>query len=164
MLLRPCADIDEWGIQQLYLNAVPRLAQQAEMPPHAHHSGPTRGYVLEEGGEVMAYLEVRRGTAGAWLNAIVHPQAEQYAQTVIAHGLALLGPQWPAPVYCCVRRYQEWLSDPLESLGFEQFYSTAVMVKRLVVPAAEERVQARVLAHSKITTPVVHSQDSRFRV
>jgi len=159
--LRPCTDLDNWGIQQLYTNTAPQLAQQAEMPPRAHHSGPLRGYVLEEGGEVIAYLEIRRGPAGAWFNTFVHPQAEQYARRVIACGLTLLGPRWSAPVYCCARRYQEWLREPLQSLGFELFNSTAMMVKRLVVPAAEpERAPsaAHALVRPKVTTPIVRSQ------
>jgi hypothetical protein len=159
--LRPCVETDAWGIQQLYLNTAPRLAQQAEMLPRPHRSGATRSYVLEENGEVMAYLEIRRGASGAWLNTIIHPQAEQHARGVVALGLARLGRRWSAPVYCCVRRYQDWLGHPLQSLGFESFSSTAVMVKRLVVPVAEpERVPASVLVHSKVTTPIVHSQDS----
>jgi hypothetical protein len=158
-VLRPCADQDLWGIQQLYLNTVPRLAQQAEAPPHIHHSDMARGYVMEEGGEVVAYLEAKRGTAGALFNAIIHPQAEQHAHAVILHGMALLGPRWSLPMYCCVRRYQEWLWEPLESLGFELFSSTAVMVKRLVLPAAEpERAPAHVLVQSKVTTPIAHSK------
>jgi len=114
----------------------------------------------------MAYLEIRRGASGAWLNTVVHPQAEQHARGVIALGLARLGRRWSAPVYCCVRRYQDWLGHPLQSLGFEAFNSTAVMVKRLVVPVVEpERAPsaASVLVHSKVTTPVVHSQDSHSR-
>jgi hypothetical protein len=159
--LRPCTDADLPGVQQLYLNTVPRLAQQAEMPPHLHHSGTARGYVMEENGEVVAYLEVRRGAAGALFNTIIHPQAEQQARQVVAQGLAVLGAQWSLPVYCCVRRYQEWLWKPLESLGFELFNSTAVMVKRLVVPIAEpERVATRVLVQPKVTTPIVRSNGS----
>jgi hypothetical protein len=158
--LRPCADSDGWGIQQLYLNTTPQLAQQAETSPRVYRSGPTRGYVLEEGGEVIAYLEIRRGPAGAWFNTFVHPQAEQCARRVIARGLTLLGPRWSAPVYCCVRRYQEWLSAPLQSLGFERFSATAVMVKRLAVPVAEpERVPSPALVH-KVTTPIVRSKAS----
>ena len=161
LFLRPCAESDSWGIQQLYLNTAPQLAQQAEMSPPVHRSGPTRGYVLEEGGEVIAYLEIRRGPAGAWFNTFVHPQAEQYAKRVIARGLTLLGPRWSAPVYCCARRYQEWLREPLQSLGFELFNSTAVMVKRLVVPVAEpERVPAHGLVQTKVTTPIVRSSGS----
>jgi hypothetical protein len=162
LALRSATDDDLWGIQQLYLNTAPRLAQQAEMLPHIHHSSIARGYVLEEGGEVMAYLEIRRGAAGALFNAVVHPQAEQYARDIVAQGLALLGQRWSSPVYCCVRRYQEWLWDPLESLGFELCDSMAVMVKRLIVPAAEpERIPAHVLVRPKATTPIVHSRDSR---
>jgi len=161
LALRSSAEADLWGIQQLYLNTVPRLAQQAEMLPHIHRSGIARGYVLEEGGEVIAYLEIRRGAVGALFNAIVHPQAEQYARDIVAQGLALLGQRGSLPVYCCVQRYQEWLWDPLESLGFELFDSMAVMVKRLVVPVAEpERAPAHVLVRPKATTPIVHVRHS----
>jgi hypothetical protein len=163
LALRPCADSDHWGIQQLYMNTAPQLAQQAEMSPRGHRSGPLRGYVLEEGGEVVAYLEIRRGPVGAWFNTFVHPQAEQYARRVIACGLTLLGPRWSAPVYCCARRYQEWLREPLQSLGFELFSSTAMMVKRLVVPVAEpERAPsaAHALVQPKATTPAVRSSGS----
>ena len=161
MVLRPCTDADLAQVQQLYLNTVPRLAQQAEIPPHIHHSGTARGYVMEEDSEALAYLEIRRGAAGALFNTIIHPQAEQHAREVMAQGLALLGPQWSLPVYCCVRRYQEWLWDPLASLGFELCSSTAVMVKRLVVPISEpERVTAHVLVQPKVTTPIVRSNGS----
>ena len=50
-------------------------------------------------------------------------------------------------MYCCVRRYQEWLWRPLESLGFELFGSMAVMVKRLVVPV--DRAVSGRLAHAR---------------
>ena len=158
--LRRCAETDTWSIQQLYLNTVPRLAQQAETLPSAHHSSTMCSYVLEEGGEATAYLEIRRGPCGAWFNVVIHPQAERCASQVITHGLAQLGPSWTTPVYCCVRRYQEWLQEPLQSLGFEPFTSTAVMVKRLIVPVVEDRVPTPVLVQPKATTPVVRSQIS----
>ena len=162
-LLRPCVDTDLWGIQQLYLNTVPRLAQQAQAPPHTHHSSTVHGYVMEEGGEAVAYLEIQRGAAGALFNTLIHPQAEQQAREVIAQGLALLGQRWSLPVYCCVRRYQEWLWDPLQSIGFELSSSVAMMVKRLVVPATEsERVAAPVLVQPKVTTPIVRSQHFKY--
>jgi len=147
----------------LYLNIAPKLAQQAEVPPHVHHSSAARGYVLEEGGEVSAYLDVRSGPAGALLSAIIHPQAESCAQSIIAQGIALLGERKSLPVHWCVRRYQEWLWGPLQALGFEPLTSAAVMVKRLVVPAAEaERVPgtAHVLVR-KVTTPIARSQNIR---
>jgi len=117
LALRSCVDADLWGIQQLYLNTVPRLAQKAEMLPHIHRSSTAHGYVMEEDGEVMAYLEIRRGSTGALFNSIVHPQAEHHARDIVAQGLTLLGQRWSLPVYCCVRRYQEWLWNPLESLA-----------------------------------------------
>jgi hypothetical protein len=162
-LMRPCEARDRWGVQQLYANTVPRLAQLAEGPPRLYRSGALRCYVLEDQMEIVAYLQVRRGPNGAWFNVFVHPRVEKKASAVIEYGLSLFGSNWNAPIYCCVRRYQEWLHRPLEALGFESFGATAVMVKHLVrlidepemtmVPALESR--------AKVTANVAHPHGSR---
>ena len=131
-LLRLCETRDEWGVRQLYINTAPRLVQQAEATPRLHRTGAVRGYVLEDQLDIVAYLEVRRGSDGAWFNVFVHPRAEACASDVIQYGLSLFGSNWNAPIYCCVRRYQAWLHRPLATLGFEPFGSSAVMVKHLV--------------------------------
>lgn len=157
--LREAASLDAWAIQQLYYNTTPRLAQLAEAMPSLRRSGVARGYVLVEDGELTAYLEIRCGPVGAWFNVMIHPEAETCAQQVLAQGLGLLGAQWDKPVYCCVRRYQEWLWDPLLALGFEPFISSLMLVKRLVVPVTEPTLAPALEAH-KFTSPAVRSATS----
>ena len=60
--------------------------------------------------------------------------------------LAELGPAWDKPIFCGVRRYQEWLRRPLESIGFESFGASVLMVKHLVAHVAEPEP---VLAHAQ---------------
>ena len=154
-LLRACQSGDEWGVQQLYHNTVPRLAQLADSAPRMYRSGAVRGYVLEDQQEVAAYLQVRRGPDGAWFSLLLHPRAEARAAAIIEYGLSLFGPNWNAPIYCGVRRYQEWLSHPLESLGFEHHGSTVVMVKHLV-SLIQEPEAALVPGLEKVTAPLAH--------
>ena len=154
-LLRPCQPDDEWGVHQLYHNTVPRLAQLADGPPRMYRSGAVRGYVLEDQQEIAAYLQVRRGPDGAWFNLLVHPRAEARAAAVVEYGLSLFGTNWTAPIYCGVRRYQEWLGHGLTTLGFEHHSSTVMMVKHLVNLISEPEL-AKVPNLEKVTAPLVH--------
>lgn len=154
-LLRPAQASDEWGVHQLYHNTVPRLAQLADGAPRMYRSGAVRGYVLEDQQEIMAYLQVRRGPDGAWFDLLLHPQAEAQATAVVEYGLSLFGSNWRAPIYCGVRRYQEWLGRPLAALGFEQYGSTVIMVKHLVNLIYEPE-PAKVPALDNVTAPLAH--------
>lgn len=135
-VLRDWEDADTWAIQQLYFNTAPRLAHLAEGVPLAGRSG-ARGYVYEEKGELAAYVEMRRGPRGAWFNLIVHPDAESRSAQIMSAALSRLGAGWDKPIFCGVRRYQEWLHRPLESLGFEAFGASVLMVKHLVAHVVE---------------------------
>lgn len=154
-LLRPCQPEDEWGVHQLYHNTVPRLAQLADGAPRMYRSGAVRGYVLEDHEEITAYLQIRRGPDGAWFNLLVHPRAEARAAAVVEYGLSLFSPTWVAPIYCGVRRYQEWLGRGLVQLGFEPYGWTVLMVKHLVNLIAEPET-GKVPALEKVTAPLVH--------
>ncbi len=159
-IMRLSESHDEWGIQQLYCNIAPRLVQQAEGLPNVHRTGAVRGYVLEDQMEIVAYLQIRRGPDGAWFNVLIHPRAEARASQVIQFGLSLFGSNWNAPIYCGVRRYQEWLRRPLESLGFEGFGSSVVMVKHLVKMVLEpepelSRAHALVDSGAKVAAHMV---------
>ncbi len=152
-IMRPCEPRDQWGVQQLYANTVPRLAQLAEGLPRMYRTGAVRCYVLEDQLEIVAYLQVRRGPDGAWFNVFVHPRAEARAVQIIEYGLSLFGPNWNAPIYCCVRRYQEWLQRPLEALGFEASGASAVLAKHLVNLIGEpEPVNVHAVeSHARVT-------------
>jgi hypothetical protein len=154
--LRPCEDIDAWPVQQLYFNTAPRLAHLAEGPPQAGRVDGVHGYVYEDEDSLAAYVELRRGPRGAWFSLLVHPNAESLAPQITGQALGQLGPAWDKPIYCGVRRYQEWLRRPLESLGFEPSGSSVLTVKHLVAHVAQPEsvlAHAHALEHAKITTP-----------
>ncbi|HLF29190.1 MAG TPA: hypothetical protein VJG32_22915 [Anaerolineae bacterium] len=153
--LRRCEEIDVWPVQQLYFNTAPRLAHLAEGLPQVGQPR-ARGYVYYEKDELAAYVEARRGSHGAWFGLLVHPDAEARAAHILSEALAGLGETWDRPIFCGVRRYQEWLRRPLESLGFEPYAASVLMVKHLVAPIAAEPEPA--LAHAlevraKVTQP-----------
>jgi hypothetical protein len=166
-LLRPCEARDQWGVQQLYMNTAPRLAQLAEGLPRLHPRllGAVRGYVLEDQLEIAAYLQVRRGPDGAWFNVLVHPRVEVKAAAIIEYGLSLLGSNWNAPIYCGVRRYQECLRHPLESLGFESFGAAAVLVKHLVslIGEPEPGMVHALEGHAKVAAQAAPPQSALHR-
>lgn len=155
-ILRESEEVDTWAIQQLYFNTSPRLAHLAEGVPQSQQLGSREGYVYhKEKGDLAAYLEIQRGSRGAWINLLVHPDAEARAMQIIGQGLARLGSTWTKPIFCSVRRYQEWLRRPLEALGFQPFGASVLMVKHLVahVETNLAQVQSPVLKHAKPTSP-----------
>lgn len=134
LAVRPATSADAVAVSTLYANIVPRLVQQVEPPPK-----PGRGYVLEREGEVVAFLDVRRGSRGIWVEPYLHPAAYHESEAVLSSALHLLASANRAgrPIYVCVRRYQDWLQDILQAAQFECLGSQAVMVKRLVARVTE---------------------------
>lgn len=124
--LRPVTANDQLALNLLYADVVPRLVQQVEPPPTAR-----LGWVAEQGGAVTAWLDVRRGPLGVWVEPYFHPEAYDLSAEVLHALVTLVGPTAP-PVYVCVRRYQAWLHDGLAQAGFEPMGAQVVMVKRLV--------------------------------
>ena len=126
--LRPATSEDEWDIQLLYVNTVPRLVQLVEPMPAVTDSR----YVLREGSMLAAFVHIYEGPAGSWLRLYIHPDAETQAADIIAAAVQQHPPLSKNPIYCCVRRYQSWLQNGLAQVGFEHFISQAVMVKHTV--------------------------------
>ncbi len=122
-------EIDDWEIQLLYANTVPRLVQMVEpMPPL---NGGT-GWVLREDNEITAFVHIQDGSAGTWMRLFIHPNAEARADEIVLAVTRLHPPYAEHPIYCCVRRYQSWVQGSLERVGFELVDSQAVMVKHTV--------------------------------
>jgi hypothetical protein len=159
--VRPQQPADSWGLQGLYADITPRLVQQAEnitvreweiTPGPWPRQARREGYVLEDKGEIIGYLRIRRGQTGHWLEMLLHPQAYRRADELVAQSLSLLAEYPPCPIYCCLRRYQGGLRAPLEAKGFQHFASQCVMVKYTtvrikepalkLVPALEKRAEA----------------------
>lgn len=120
---------DEWDIQLLYANTVPRLVQLVEPVPL---NGEGDGWVLRDGGELAAFVNIRRGAVATWLRFFIHPDAEAEAGAIVAAALDVTFSHEPDLVYCCVRRYESWLPSALEHSGFEVCGSQAVMVRHIV--------------------------------
>jgi hypothetical protein len=128
-LLRPRQMTDDWDIQLLYANIVPRLVQSVEpLPPL--NSGD--GWVLREDNELMAFIHVYKGSLASWLRLFIHPNAETRVDEIVMAALQVARPAVTHPVFCCVRRYQSWLQGPLHRAGFSLWGSQAVMVKHTV--------------------------------
>lgn len=126
---QPAAERDLISVRSLYNNLVPGLVQQAEPFP----SEGLRGMVYRQGDDLLAYVEVRYGRRGVWVQPFIHPDAEQVADHL--GGLfESLQNRYSRPLYVCVRSYQSWLEPAVEKLGAEAGLRQAVMVRHLAVP------------------------------
>jgi hypothetical protein len=122
-LWRPSADLDAFGINSLYVNAVPRMVRQAEEPPDPRH-----GLVCERAGQIAGYLTIQEGKYGIFAQVLFSADIESDSDAV--NGILAAMPRADKlPVYFCIRREQCWLNGALESLGFEPCASQAVMVR-----------------------------------
>ncbi|MFQ5400862.1 MAG: hypothetical protein ACE5E7_14850 [Anaerolineae bacterium] len=128
-LLSPRHSVDDWEIQLLYTNTVPRLVQLVEPSPPLQSGN---GWVMREDGELTAFVHMCFGAIGTWMRLSIHPRAAERADEIVAAALQVVRTREQRPVYCCVRRYQSWLQAPLERAGYVHWGSQAVMVKHTV--------------------------------
>ncbi|MGD2162022.1 MAG: hypothetical protein PVH60_09790 [Anaerolineales bacterium] len=119
-------DQDQIAIHNLYHSLVPGLVQQVELPP----TPDGQGLVYRSHGDVLGYLDVRRGPNGTWIQPYFHPAAHLSDQ-VVSGFLDRFTPSPTRPLFVCVRSYQGGLGSSLANLGFEPCSDQAVMVKRL---------------------------------
>lgn len=138
-------DDDTLDIQLLYSSIVPRLVQPIAVPPRE-----SSGLVYRKDGHVQAYIAVSSGRSGTYLMPFIHPDVlGSEAAAVLLAVIARVARAERAPVYVCVRRYQDWLGDSLRELGFEAITQQAVLVRHI---AAGVRTAA--------FAPLVHLADS----
>ena len=117
---------DDWDVQLLYSNIVPRLVQIANPdPPTSRHGS----WVLREDGELTAFVHLHIGSAATWMRLFMHPDAISSADALLTAVLQLIPGKETHPVYASVRRYQGWQQAPLERIGFELVRSQAVMAR-----------------------------------
>ena len=127
--LRPRRSVDDWDIQLLYGNMVPRLVQLVE-PVSQLQRG--ESWLLHENDELVAFAHIRKGSEATWMRLFIHPNAHAQIDDIIAAAIKVAAGKAIQPIYCCVRRYQSWLQGPMERAGFESWGSQAVMVKHTV--------------------------------
>lgn len=120
-------DDDTLDIQLLYSSIVPRLVQPIAVP-----SRESAGLVYRKDGRVQAYIAVSSGRSGVYLMPFIHPDVlGSEAAAVLLAVIARVARAERAPVYVCVRRYQDWLGDSLRELGFEAITQQAVLVRHI---------------------------------
>ena len=149
---------DIMTVRSLYNNLVPGLVQQVEPPPNSH----LHGIVYQQKDELLAYVEIKYGLRGIWIQPYIHPDAEELASQ-LGGLIANLPFRRSRPVYICVRSYQSWLEPAIEDLGATPGPRQAVMVKHLAI--AKRLVRSFALkrlegGHPEITAPIAHSENA----
>jgi hypothetical protein len=142
------------GVRSLYCNLVPGLVQQIEPSP----TGRPQGLVYRDGSDVLAYVEMKSGPHGIWMQPFIHPDMDNVPGR-LANLLQNLVFRRSRPVYLCVRSYQSWLESAVEDLGAEAGPCQIVMVKRLALPLrANHRYALPALERSQSEVPAPLTQ------
>lgn len=149
-ILRPRQAEDDWDIQLLYANTVPRLVQLVEPMPPLHVGA---GWVLHEENELAAFVHIHVGPVATWMRLFIHPSAETQADQIITAVVQQNPAAATKPIYCCVRRYQSWVQTALERSGFTLWGSQAVMVKHIVQKAAKPLTDLSAALEAQGITP-----------
>ncbi len=147
---------DDWDVQLLYANTVPRLVQLVEPVPPSEAG---EAWVLRENEDLEAFVQIHNGPVATWLRFFIHPNAETEADEIIAAALQVSPPKAKRPIYCCVRRYEGWLPTALERSGFRIWGSQAVMVKHTVQHTQKSRPKPTTVMEGQgvpVSSPYVH--------
>jgi hypothetical protein len=151
ILWNETVDGDLIAIQSLYNLIIPAMLQPMEPLPRQ-----AAGLVCRHEGNIQAYLSLKYGPAGIWVQPLIHPDATCSPEWMSSM-LASIPNRRNRPVYVCVRSYQAWLESMLEDLGASAGERQAVMVRHLTVRKfAEEALPAKQAetAWAKPATPV----------
>jgi hypothetical protein len=149
---RACRSSDMIGIRSLYCNVVPGIAQQVE--PIAKKN--LHGYVYYQNGDIRAFVELKYGRYGIWVQPYVHPDVEN----LLPHLLARRN----RPLYICVRSYQSWLETAIETLGAQPGPQQAVMVRHLTVTNRVKQTYPLTSingTHAEPTGPIAQIEEGR---
>jgi hypothetical protein len=149
-ILKPRQANDDWDIQLLYANTVPRLVQLVEPEPPLKHG---EIWVLRESEEMTAFAHFHTGSEATWLRFFIHPNAETLADVMMQEAVQIITAKTSRPIYCCVRRYQSWLQNPLQRAGFTYWGSQAVLVKRTVHQAQKPAQDLTAVLETQGITP-----------
>jgi hypothetical protein len=147
---RQAAGTDWPAVQSLYGQIVPAMLHPVEVLPKQ-----VMGLVCSQG-SLQAYVAVRGGPKGIWIQPIVPPDSDCVSEQLA--GLAqALSDRRERDIYVCVRSYQAWLESVLEDLGAQAGPRQAVMVKRLAAPIKEAQALSamdKVLVKAKPAAPI----------
>jgi hypothetical protein len=151
---RFCTGQDTLRVRALYADLVPGLVQQIETLPREQ----LKGMILLQREDVRAYVELRYGPAGIWVQPFVHPDTPEVGAHLV-HLLQSLPNRRGRAIYLCVRGYQSWLEPAIEQLGAEPGQSQAVMVRHLAVARKAAQPYALPNLNGKRVEPVAQIKD-----
>jgi hypothetical protein len=143
--LRPQDPADTWAIHQLYAAAAPRQVQEIEaFTSHVWHMAQARrtrhgvrqsGWLLEEGGRLVAYARYVRGSRAGMIDAVVRPGEGGHLGAVLDGVIAETRRTRGRPVYCALRGYYLDLSGELIERGFGEIGEQELLIRYTTVTA-----------------------------
>lgn len=168
---------DSWGIQQLHATVTPRSVQNVEGSARPQWELSRRrwwsayphrqGYVWESRDEILGALQIRSSRAGHWLRMLLHPDALDQADGLVAAALSRVRRAPGQKVHCAVRTYEAGIPSSLTAWGFELARSQTLAVKHTTVRAREPASQPvhALEGHAESATSAVpHSNSEALRV
>jgi hypothetical protein len=155
-----CRSRDVIGVRSLYCFVVPGLVQQVEPLPKKN----LKGVVHYQNGDLLAFVEMKYGRNGIWLQPFIHQDAEGFDRTLfyLLHDLPGRGGR---PIYICVRSYQSWLESAIEAMGAQPGPQQAVMVRHLALTRRINQsypLPAINGTRAEPTAPIAHIEEPRF--
>ena len=151
---------DAIGMRSLYCNVVPGLVQQVEPLPKKD----LKGVVYYQNGELLAFVELKYGTKGIWVQPFVHPDTQGFDRH-LGYLLHDLPGRRDRPLYICIRSYQSWLESAVEAMGAQPGPQQAVMVRHLAISRRVKETLAIPSINGKRvepTAPVIHIENARY--
>ncbi len=156
---RACRPGDAIGVHSLFCNVVPGLVQQVEPLPKKD----LKGVVYYQNGELFAYVELKYGRKGIWVQPFVHPDAQGFDRH-LANLLNDLPNRRERPLYICIRSYQSWLEAAVETMGAQPGPQQAVLVRHLAIARrVNQSLPLPVINGKRIepTAPLLHIENAR---
>jgi hypothetical protein len=174
--LRRATPQDQWALDELYRQVVPKVIQQAEGCAPAWEVPRQRvvgrrdameQYVWADKGRVLACLRLTKTAKGSWMEVLTRPEQRGDVLPHLRYLLTRAAPSAQSPVYCPVPDYAVGLGWLLRTLGFESYTRQVLLVahtvtrvsarQRLMVPGLERGVDvSRPMGH------VSQSEESRL--
>lgn len=146
-VLRRMRKRDAWNVLRLYSAVTPRNVQHAEAMRTTEGTlgklddwwenlnGTSYIFERPETGvnSLTGIVRITRGRLGSWARLHLHPDAQRYADEMVAEMIALVSKTRARPIYVGVRDYEGGIRAALESAGFEWQIERSHMVKHTTV-------------------------------
>lgn len=147
LTLRRMRKRDAWNVLRLYTALTPRPVQHAEAMVTTDGTLGTlddwwentngTSYIFERKNALVGIVRVTRGRLASWVRIHLHPQAQEYADEIIAEAIQMVSKTRARPIYVGVRDYEGGIRASLEAAGFEWQVQRSHMAKHTTVRVRE---------------------------